>query len=200
MTYGELKTRVLMLLNQYSVAGSTVAASYNNQQDYINRIAQLANSAINEIATTTKKIPALLELDPAEGTEVGKALRFTLPSDFYQFRTGDSFQIDAEGRLLHTHMYRLMSKRYVMIPRREMSEGGRFVIGYYRYPVFLPPKPEDSTVLDNDPETHDAVAFYVAAYLVIQDDPFHYASFYNEYRSRLEEMGPGVSAEFVPMD
>ena len=42
MTYGQLKADVLRLIHQYSIAGNKVATTYNNQQDYLNRIPSLA--------------------------------------------------------------------------------------------------------------------------------------------------------------
>ena len=56
MTYGELKRQALMLISQYSIAGTTVPASYNNQADYIMKIPLLVDSAEMEIATTVKPI------------------------------------------------------------------------------------------------------------------------------------------------
>ena len=38
MTYGQLKADVLRLIHQYSIAGNKVATTYNNSEDYLNRI------------------------------------------------------------------------------------------------------------------------------------------------------------------
>ena len=62
MTYKEFQNRVLMLLDRYSVAGTRVAASYSNQEDYLLRIPGLYNDAIIEISTTALKIPAVLTM------------------------------------------------------------------------------------------------------------------------------------------
>ena len=62
MTLGQIADMSLQLINQYSVAGTKVAASYNNQQDYINRINYLVNDAQNIIATTTKRIFARMNI------------------------------------------------------------------------------------------------------------------------------------------
>ena len=45
MTYGQVRDHVLMLLNQYTIAGSAVEPSYNNQQDYLARIPALVSTA-----------------------------------------------------------------------------------------------------------------------------------------------------------
>lgn len=58
MNIKECKDAALKLINQYSIAGTQIALSYNNQADYILRMVELINSAQMEIAKTTKKIYA----------------------------------------------------------------------------------------------------------------------------------------------
>ena len=100
-----------------------------------------------------------------------------------------------EGRTLHTNLYSIQGKKYLVIPREEQ---GDYTITCYRYPDLLNEVPQDGDELDNQPETHYAIPFYVAAYLVIHDDPFLYATFYNKYEDKLAKMGPGVTAEVRP--
>ena len=45
-----------------------------------------------------------------------------------------------------------------------------------------------------------AVAFYVASFLVAQDDSFLCSLFYNKYEDKLSKMGSGVTAEIRPVD
>ena len=200
MNYGQMEGRVLRLLNQYSVAGAPVASSYNNQQDYLNRIPGLVNDAMMEIATSARKIPALLRLCASDAEDLGQTLRFALPQDFYQFKTGDTFQLTEDGRLLHTNRYGLQGKQYLLVPKAELDPGERVEITYYRYPALLPERPAAETELDNTPETHDAAAFYVAAFLVIHDDSFQFASFYNKYEDKLAKMDRGLSVEMAPWE
>lgn len=56
LTLQDVQDTALQLINQYSIAGSLVANSYNNQQDYLLRIPRLVNDAQSYIATTAKKI------------------------------------------------------------------------------------------------------------------------------------------------
>lgn len=208
MNYGQVKNQVLQLLNQYSVAGDTVAPSYNNQQDYINRMPALVNDAVLEIATTARKIPAQLVLTTAveEGEEpsvaweeYGDRIRFTMPEDFYQFKTGDTFVQTNDGHVFHTNVYSMQGRKYLLIPKREFDEGRTYEITYYRYPTLLAAKPADTDELDNIVETHYAVPFYVAAFLVMHDDAFLYSAFYNKYEDKLAKMGAGVSVELGPV-
>jgi len=202
MNYGQVKNQVLQLLNQYTVAGTHVALSYNNQQDYVNRIPALVNDAVLEIATTTRKIQRVLTLDydptaaehPA-WDEFGDRIRFELPDDFYQFKTGDTFAVTDDGITLHTNRFQLEGKKYLLIPKKELEDGRTYTITYYRYPRLLGGDPADEDELDNESETHYAVPFYAAAFLVIHDDAFLFSAFYNKYEDKLAKMGPGVSAE-----
>ena len=50
MTYGQVKSYILQLLNQETIAGGTVADNYNCQADYLLRIPHLVNDAMTEIA------------------------------------------------------------------------------------------------------------------------------------------------------
>ena len=38
MTYGEARDKTLQLINSYSLGGRVIESSYNEQQDYLNRI------------------------------------------------------------------------------------------------------------------------------------------------------------------
>lgn len=191
MNYGQVRDQVLKLLNQYTIAGAMVESSYNNQQDYLNRIPTLVNDALLEIATTARKIPALLTLSDLPSEEIGDEVRYELPQDFYQFVSGSVVRTQ-EGRTLHTNCYALQGRQMLLVPK---EEAGNYTIVYYRYPHLLPEKPDDKDTLDNEPETHYAIPFYVAAFLVDHDEPFLCALFNNKYEDKLAKMGPGVTAE-----
>ena len=195
MTFGQLRAQVLKLLNQYSIAGSLVADSYNNQQDYLNRIIGLANDAITEVATSARKIPALICLADLAEDERGAEVWYELPEDFYQLISG-SVVTTREGVTLHTNVYAIQGRNYLVIPK---EESGAFSLVYYRYPTLLPEHPSDDVQLDNAPETHSAVAFYVASFLVAQDDSFLCSLFYNKYEDKLSKMSAGISAEVHPV-
>ena len=56
MTYGELRDRVLMLLNQSSVAGGKIQVTYNNQADYLARLPGAVDDALLYLATTARRL------------------------------------------------------------------------------------------------------------------------------------------------
>jgi len=191
MNYGQVTRAVLQLLNQYSVAGSLVAESYNNQQDYILRIPSLVNDAVMEIATTARKIPTTLRLGDLPRVELGREVEYKLPEDFYQFVSGSVVRT-VDGRTLHTNVYSQKERKYLRVPE---EEAGDYEVSYYRYPSLLGENPRDEDRLDNEPETHYAIPYYVAAHLVVHDEAFLYQVFYNKYEDKVAKMGPGVSAE-----
>ena len=199
MTYGQVREQILQLLNQYTVAGTHVAPSYNNQQDYLNRIPSLVNDALMEIATTSRKINAYMVLDfDGDYEEFGDWAKFELPEDFYQFKTGDTFIITKNDHAFRTNLYTISGRKYLLVPLKALEKGGKYNITYYRYPRLLDLEnlsDEMTQELDNVPETHTAIPFYVAAFLVIHDDSFLYASFYNKYEDKLAKMVPDMSAE-----
>lgn len=196
MNYGQVKDQVLKLLNQYTIAGSKVASSYNNQQDYVERIPTLVNDAMMEIATTARKIPAVLSLNSLDREDLGDHVRYHLPDDFYQFVSG-SVVTTKEGRVLHTNCFGIQGRKILLIPS---SEAGDLCVEYYRYPNLLPDVPDDDEQLDNEPETHFAIPFYVAAYLVSHDDLTLCALFNNTYEAKLAKMSAGVTAEVRTVD
>lgn len=195
MKYKEVRDKTLMLLNQYSVAGEKMEASYNDQQDYLNRIPSLVNDAVMEIATTYRKIPVVLRLNDLTAEDLGGAARYELPDDFFQFRSGDALLTTEDGRVLHTNVCAIQGRKYLLVPKGEARRLGDCAVTYYRYPRPLDPlSPDENDELDNVPETHYAVPYYVASFLVSQDDPFLCSLLYNKYEDRLGKMGPDVSA------
>ena len=168
--------------------------TYNNQQDDLNRIPALVNDAVMEIATTARKIPAVLRLEDLERQEEGDQVRYALPEDFYQLISGSIVKTD-RGTLLHTNLYTIRGRKYLAVPK---EEAGGYALDYYRYPRPLSDKPRDTDELDNEPDTHYAVPFYVAAFLADREDPWLAALFNNKFEDKLAKLGGGRTAEVRP--
>lgn len=194
MKYADIKREVLSHINQYTMAGSQVAPSYNNQADYLNRIPVLLNEALVNIRTLVKPIPVVLPL--TDGEPYGGMIRYELPTDCWAIKTG-GVSVIRDGRFQRTNQYRLQGRKYILIP-----DDGEYTVEYYRYPVQLP---LDSTLTDSyeveeDPEVIQAATYYASAYLVLQEDEFAYATLYNDYESRLGRISPGITAEVQPVE
>lgn len=196
MTYKQIKDQALKLIMQYSIAGSTVPEVYNNQQDYLLRIPGLVNDAVMEIATTVRKIPEFFDIAAAPQEEFGKQIRVTMPDDFYQFMSG-SVMKTKHGRLIHTNVFHIQGKNYMLLPKEELEN---YQIIYYRYPKQLSENPADDEVIDNTMETHNAVPYYVAAMLVAYDDAFLCSVMMNAFHDRVQKMYPDIAAEIHQTD
>ena len=197
MTYGEIRDASLMLINQYTIAGSNYLPSYNNQQDYLNKIPFLINDALIYVASTVHRYPSQVDLVPEEGEEYGNYIRFTLPDDLLEIRSGGLLVPDADRRRgessIFTH-YRIEDPDHILLPR---SVDKTMVLAYFRRPQLLPVSelPPDDTVIDAPLTVCMAIPYYVAAHLVIEDDAFRYASFLNEFENKMSRLAPAPYTE-----
>ena len=195
MKYADIKREVLSHLNQYSIAGTPIASSYNNQADYLARIPQLMNEALVNILTLVKREPVVFALNMAGFEDYGDLARYELPNDFHSLKSG-GVSVLSNGRFKTTNNYRLQGKKYILVPK---DEADNYTVEYYRYPNLLPADPKDTFDLVEDIEVIQTATYYAAAGLVMYDDEHAYACLYNDYESRLARIGPGVSTEVQPV-
>lgn len=198
MTYGECRDLALNLIHQESIAGEVIPGSYDNQQDYLNKIPGLINAAQMDIATTTKPIPAWVELGDLMCFEKHGNYIYTLPEDLWQ-RRGSGLVLPASWRRssyeLHYDRYnrvRMIGNNQLILPEKLPDDT---ILEYYRYPVRMQTHPEDEDLLDNVPEAQEAVPYYVAAHTVMYDDAFLYATLQNEYSARKDALRDRVRTE-----
>lgn len=214
MTYQEVKNQVLKLLNQYTIAGTTVADTYNNQADYIKRIPGLINDAMMELSTTVRKIEKTVKLDPldviGDFLNLGESYCFAMPDDFFSFKSGDNWLI-VDGRPVKSQEYTYSGGRWpghllahvnrghskITVPK-ELVDNHEVLMTYYCYPELLDEEdaniPAD-TALDNVPEVHRAIPYYVAGVLAMHDDPFLASNLMNAYEDKLAKMQPRLAVE-----
>lgn len=196
MTYKWARDFVLQLLNQYSVAGSKVADSYNNQADYLAKIPKMLDDAQVYVATSTGKIRTITDMSSLTRKTVGEWTLYELPEDCWQICSGGL--IRADGPQLHRYSkYRLLGDNGVAVPK-ELD--GELLLEYFRYPALLGDDPVDSANLDNTVEAQMAVPYYAAAMLVMQDDAFVYSALMNEFESKLARMGERRQAELTVIE
>lgn len=192
MLYSEIKRATLSHLNQYSIAGTQIAASYNNQADYLNRIPLLINEGLVNVRTLVKPDPVLFQLE--EGELVGDLVRYKLPENCWSLKSG-SVSVIQNGRFCKTNNYRLQGNDYILVP----EDAGSYTVEYYKYPELLPASPAEDYDLEEDIEVIHAATYYAAANLVLHDDPTTYSLLYNDYESRMSRISPGVRAEIQPV-
>ncbi|MCR5663557.1 MAG: hypothetical protein K6G17_01610 [Oscillospiraceae bacterium] len=199
MNYGQLKSMALQLIFSESIAGAPIPESYNNQADYIRAIPALANDGMMAIATSAKRIPAIVPLADLERQSLGDCSLYTLPEDCWQLMNGGLIWRGperAQDAWQRYHGYRLYMNRRLLLPDG-LPNLGTMLVEYYRYPHTLPERPADGEALDNTPETHGVLAYYVAAQLVMYDDPARYAFLRSGYETRLLRLREPVTVEYV---
>lgn len=198
MTYDYVEKQVLKLLNQYTIAGTSVADTYNNQKDYLLRIPGLVNDAMMEIALTVRKIPVTISLEDLECVgELPTELRFIMPEDFFQLKSGDTLHL-THGLTAPTHTIRENGRYFIIVPKWAVRGPDTIFLTYYRYPHLIPGERanvDQSAELDNTPETHLAIPYYVAGMLALHDDAFLSSTLMNGYEDKLQKMIPDVTAE-----
>ena len=205
MNYGQLKKRVMQLVFSDSIAGNAIPPTYNNQADYLNQIPGLANDCMMYIATTVKKIPELVLLTSLQQEDFGDYTLYTMPEDFWRLNNGGLIwqRPDVYNSPNYSyqryHGYKLYANNKLMIPNNAPNLD-RMVVEYYRFPETLGDDPDDLTELDNTPDTHPAIPYYIAGQLVMYDDPFRYSALHNEFETRLSRITEPVTTEYAPVD
>lgn len=204
MNYGQLKRMTMQLIFSESIAGDPIQATYNNQEDYLRAIPALANDAMMYIATTAKRIPELVpltQLDPP--MDFGTHWLYTMPKDFWRLNNGGLIWRRPDGygssSFERFHKYKLYGNNKLMI-QKNVPHLDQMIVEYYRYPVTLGENPNDQTELDNTPDTHAAIPYYVAAQLVMYDDAFRYSALHNEFETRLSRITEPVTVEYAPIE
>ena len=178
MNFGECKKRSLLLAFNYSLAGTAIPDTYNNQADYAAMIPGLVNEAQMDIATTVRRIPARKELSRMHCHAGDQADIYSLPRDCYLPMTGGLIDDRCPERYFG---YRFMGRQKIAVPHRT---GEHLTLEYFRYPRKLPDSAPDSARLDNDSAVHECLPYYVAYGLLLYDDAYRAQVFKNEYELR----------------
>ena len=196
MNYKWARDFALELINQYSMAGDPVAASYNNQADYLARIPKLLDDAQHYVATTAGRMRELADLEELSRTERGAWYIYDLPANCWQVCSGGLVRFDGP-QLQRYHQYRLIGRNRLAVPK---TLDGTMSVEYYRYPIKLGTAPKDSTPLDNSEEAQRALPYYVAAHLLMYDNAFAYASLYNEFEAKLARLAEQPHTELTVVE
>lgn len=193
MKFSDFTDLVLQHLDQYSVAGTQIPATYNNQADDTARICSLANIALRTIAT--QGAPMLASIDPNAEDFTGKSdagngyTKIKMPADFIRLSgTGmPRFSPDGYDRNMH---FRFISQNEIVVKTSELPG---LIITYYRLPRKIQGHPGE--VLDASEMAADCASFYVAAQLARQDSPYAYQALYNEFETMMARLRPPAMAE-----
>ncbi len=190
MTYGEARDKTLQLINSYSLGGRLIESTYNEQQDYINRIPGLLNDAMLFVAMNVRPIQAQETLDYNDAEKMGNMYLFDLPPDFYEVDTAGLLVVDGDTSYRCTS-YRLVSDESILLPMLD----GEVVLLYHRLPTLLPAKPDVDAKLFGEKVVQYALPYYAAAHLLLQDDAYAYTRLYNEWTTRVAQLRPAPHPE-----
>jgi len=189
MTYGQVRDAALKLLHQYSLGDEIISRTYNDQGDYLRRIPELVDDAMWIIASGPRRIHAAKCLSRVRSRDCGGMMCLALPEDLLDIAPGGVLVLEA-GESRYESGYVRLNDRRILLPRTE----GEVWLEYYRRPRSCrddcgnAAEPCDGAELDNAPETHRAIAYYVAAHLVLQDDETVFLALMKEWRDLLRRM------------
>ncbi len=187
MTYGELKRRVLNLIFSYSIAGDEIELTYNNQEDYVNQIPGLLNTCQSYIYQV-KHIEDSIKLEDLQMEELDNdTVLYHLPDDCLKVVPGLIIPRGrSHGDIFHRFTrYKLFGGNKMLCPKG-LPEGT--ILEYQKRSVPVPEGVKDNFVLKNPDEVNDIIPFYIAAFVVLYDDPFRYSALYNEFETRLQRL------------
>lgn len=191
MTYGEARDKTLQLINSYSLGGRVIESSYNEQQDYLNRIPGLLNDAMMFIAMNIRPIQAQESLDYKYAERVGGMYRFDLPTDFYEIDTAGLLVV-SDCATYRCTSYTMASDDSILVPWLD----GDVLLLYHRLPTLLPDKPADDAKLSGEKAVQYVLPYYAAAQLLLQDDAYAYTQLYNEWTTRVAQLRPAPRPEY----
>lgn len=187
MTIRECIDAVFQLLNQYSITGTVVPLSYNDQADNQNRMISLINDAQMQIATTVKPIDEHMTFIVPEipATVPPADVVYQMPDDF-NYAIGVHLSPFHGHGMIDAPRYKWVGEGTLLVPNRP---AGAYRVDYCRFPVHYPATVDLNTELDNKPDTHGAIPYFVASMIMIDENPSAYAALKNQWEDRLSRLG-----------
>jgi len=195
MKVKECVENALRLLNQYSIAGSVIAESYNAQGDDIARMVSLINDAEMEIAKTVRPISEKFYFEVTKENQHTGWYEIEKPEDYDRFCAIKFMRpLGSSGKyhvpeFVDASEYRQLEDGTIYLPTDVI---GKYLIEYYRFPVHLDPTMSDAdmavTDLDNLPDTHEAIPYFVASMIALDSNTYAYAALNNAWETRLARL------------
>lgn len=190
MTIKQCMDAAFQHLNQYSIAGALVPLSYNDQADAQNRMLNLINDAQMQIATTSRPIEEFFEVDVPKipHTTPTQEITVTLPDDCIHPIAAYFTPSDGGPMLTQdARQFKWIDENIMLLPNRP---AGHYKIKYARYPVRYDASTNvNTTTLDNRPETHEIIPYFVAAMIVADENPKVHFILYNVWETRMARLG-----------
>jgi len=166
MNLGQLKTKTLQIIREYSNNGSIIGTGQN--ADYLLSMNSFINDAQFELSSIRPIVKRAALGTPIEETQLYK--RYAMPSDFMGFKELKNYDytftdFDWEGKVM-------------MIPK---GYDGNYVLIYYALPTFIDNATPDSKDLEIDVDLQMIIPYFVAGHVMIDENPPLAEFFLNEY-------------------
>ena len=189
MTFGECKNRALQLAFNYSLAGTEIPGTYNNQADYIAMIPGLVNEAQMDIAISHKRLPSYKMLSELDSDTSGDWDVYDYPENCWQIMQGGLLDPNHGNRF---HEYRISLGKQILVRH---GTPDNLVLEYWRYPEAVTADTTDETELDNTPDVHECLPYYVAYGMLLFDDAYRAQVFKAEFDQRISKLREEVWLE-----
>ena len=143
-----------------------------------------------------RRLPTIAELSSLTHHSVGGKEQYILPDDCWNLMTGGLLYKNSR-RYERFFGYRLLAGgRVLELPARL---GDEFAVEYWRYPELVDDDTDEDQELDNTPDVHECIVYYVASYLLLYDDPYRAEIFKKQYTERLARLKEPVWVEPQPI-
>lgn len=176
MQLGEVKTRAIKLINEYSNNGNLISAAVN--ADYTLRLNELADYCQNEISDKVG-IEATYTIDGNTATDGSTNLykKYDLPADYKEHRF---VRWDDEPFF----EYRMEDRQFWI----DNFLGGTFTLGYYRYPTTIDSETPDTYEFEVDAYTQGIIPYYLGGMVIADENPGISDKLLNIYYERLGQL------------
>ena len=178
MNFAQLRDLTIKLLNSYSASGNLTPLSDSSVQDAVLRFPAFAQTCQIEISTTAKYILKNISFEQIASTEITYN-EYTLPSALFNIRKVEANEKIIDWELTERYRLRVLAKLT-----------GPIKVFYNAYPTEVPASPPDEWPFDLDEEACQAIPFYVASQVLI-DDPVNKsvgARLFDIYQGKLGNM------------
>lgn len=155
MNIGQIKTKAIQLIREYSNNGNLITE--NDNADYLLSMNSFVNDAQFDLCSIRPIIKKTVLSEPIEVT--GALKRYQMPTDFMGFKelkNGDYqfTNFDWEGKVMIIPAY----------------YDGEFTLWYYAFPSVIDNETEDSTELEIDLDMQMIIPYYVAGRVIITEN------------------------------
>jgi len=204
MTVEQCINASLRLLNQYSITGTPVPLTYNDSADDVARMIDLINDAQMTIATVARPLheDTYIEIPHTDSriqeyivTDIGAIAE----EDGFEFYQPESILFTpSEGqdrRTIEAPEYKWIDRDVLALPNKP---AGTYKVEYERFPIrynteLLSMTAQEratlyATELDNKPDTHEIIPYFVAAMIAQDQNKASYQSLYNIWETRLARL------------